>query len=147
MNQWTDPSICESNLKDKQWKEWAVGKESRGQRRREHSREPCHVSTWWMRLTPNKAHLRLSLPTLALLTDNPNGASGLFTLLEELSHRSRSVIPLKSLSREDVRFLLISPLSNKDHSVIKHHIEHKRESRWRRIHSKVSPGKYRDWLR
>lgn len=54
---------------------------------------------------------RWSLPTLVLARDNPNGGgSGLLTLLEELSHRSRSVMPLKSLSKEDVRFWLISPL-------------------------------------
>lgn len=61
----------------------------------------------------------LSLPTLVLVTDNPNGGgSGLFTLLEELSHRSRSVMPLKSLSKDEVRFLLISPLKQQKHFLV-----------------------------
>ncbi|KAF3836053.1 hypothetical protein F7725_028611 [Dissostichus mawsoni] len=45
-----------------------------------------------------------SSPALALVTDNPPpiGASGLFTVFEEFSHKSRSVKPLNSLSPEEV---------------------------------------------
>lgn len=62
-----------------------------------------------------------SLPTLALVTGNPPPiwASGLFTVLEEFSHKLRSVIPLKSLSAAGVWFLVINPWSNRNNDMKK----------------------------